>query len=252
MINKQKFGVTLFIILFSYFLILMDNSIIFTSTVKIANDLNMSQAILAWVSNAYTITFGGFLLLAGRLGDLIGRKKIFITGLLIFGMASLFVGLSNSAVMIIVARAIQGIGSAIIAPTSLALLMDNYTGEMRSRAIAYYGATAGIGSSFGLLLGGWLKSGISGDEYRIELGTLPDVESESESDSNSILASEFHSDSASESSSDNDSISDSNNDWSNFPHNDSLPDTGMLNNESVQMLGELFLLLVLLGIKRRK
>lgn len=161
MMNKQKFGVTLFIILFSYFLILMDNSIIFTSTVKIANELNMNQATLAWVSNAYTITFGGFLLLAGRLGDLIGRKKIFITGLLIFGMASLFVGLSNSAAMIIVARVIQGIGSAIIAPTSLALLMDNYTGQMRSKAIAYYGATAGIGSSFGLLLGGWLTSAVS-------------------------------------------------------------------------------------------
>ncbi|WP_027698871.1 MFS transporter [Weissella oryzae] len=161
MTNKKKFGVTLFIILFSYFLILMDNSIIFTSTVKIANDLDMNQATLAWVSNAYTITFGGFLLLAGRLGDLIGRKKIFITGLLIFGISSLFVGLSNSAPMIIIARAIQGIGSAIIAPTSLALLMDNYAGEMRSKAIAYYGATAGIGSSFGLLLGGWLTSAIS-------------------------------------------------------------------------------------------
>lgn len=158
---RTKFGSVLFIILFSYFLNLMDNSIIFTSTVKIANDLGMNQSTLAWISNAYTITFGGFLLLAGRLGDFLGRRRIFVIGLLIFGGASLAVGMANSAVMIILARAIQGIGSAIIAPTSLALLMDYYTGDMRSRAIAYYGATAGIGSSFGLLLGGWLTSTIS-------------------------------------------------------------------------------------------
>lgn len=159
--TRTKFGSVLFIILFSYFLILMDNSIIFTSTVKIANDLGMNQSTLAWISNAYTITFGGFLLLAGRLGDFLGRRRIFVIGLLIFGGACLAVGVANSAVMIILARSIQGIGSAIIAPTSLALLMDYYTGDMRSRAIAYYGATAGIGSSFGLLLGGWLTSTIS-------------------------------------------------------------------------------------------
>lgn len=158
---KQKFGVTLFIILFSYFLILMDNSIIFTSTVKIAAELHMNEAMLSWVSNSYTITFGGFLLLAGRLGDFLGRKTIFLAGLLIFGLSSLAVGLSQSAVMMISFRAIQGVGSAIIAPTSLALLMDNYTGDMRMRGISYYGATAGIGSSVGLLLGGWLTSAIS-------------------------------------------------------------------------------------------
>lgn len=159
--QKQKFGTILFIILFSYFLILMDNSIIFTSTVKIANDLHLNEAALSWVSNAYTITFGGFLLLAGRLGDLLGRKRIFLTGLLLFGLSSLFIGLSHSMFEIISWRAIQGIGSAIIAPTSLAILMDNYEGSMRMRAISYYGATAGIGSSAGLLIGGWLTSAIS-------------------------------------------------------------------------------------------
>lgn len=159
--NKNKYGVVLFIILFSYFLILMDNSIIFTSTVKIAEDLKMDQVTLSWISNAYTITFGSFLLLAGRLGDLIGRKMIFMIGLLIFGLSSMMIGLTDSAFMMMVFRAIQGIGSAIIAPTSLALLMDYYESQMRMRAISYYGATAGIGSSFGLLLGGWLTSAIS-------------------------------------------------------------------------------------------
>ena len=159
--NKKTFGLVLFIILFSYFLILMDNSIIFTSTVKTSRDLNMNEASLSWVSNAYTITFGGFLLLAGRLGDLMGRKIIFVSGLFIFGLSSLAVGLSTSTEMMIIARAVQGIGSAIIAPTSLALLMDSYQGNLRMKAISYYGATAGIGSSFGLILGGWLTSAIS-------------------------------------------------------------------------------------------
>lgn len=159
--NKKTFGLVLFIILFSYFLILMDNSIIFTSTVKISQDLNMNESSLSWVSNAYTITFGGFLLLAGRLGDLMGRKIIFVSGLFIFGLSSLAVGLSTSTEMMIIARAVQGIGSAIIAPTSLALLMDSYQGNFRMKAISYYGATAGIGSSFGLILGGWLTSAIS-------------------------------------------------------------------------------------------
>lgn len=159
--NKKTFGLVLFIILFSYFLILMDNSIIFTSTVKTSQDLNMNEASLSWVSNAYTITFGGFLLLAGRLGDLMGRKIIFVSGLFIFGLSSLAVGLSTSTEMMIIARAVQGIGPAIIAPTSLALLMDSYQGNLRMKAISYYGATAGIGSSFGLILGGWLTSAIS-------------------------------------------------------------------------------------------
>ncbi|MEG1486658.1 MFS transporter [Lactococcus sp.] len=159
--NKKTFGLVLFIILFSYFLILMDNSIIFTSTVKISQDLNMNEASLSWVSNAYTITFGGFLLLAGRLGDLMGRKIIFVSGLFIFGLSSLAVGLSTSTEMMIIAREVQGIGSAVIAPTSLALLMDSYQGNLRMKAISYYGATAGIGSSFGLILGGWLTSAIS-------------------------------------------------------------------------------------------
>ncbi|MCJ0935028.1 MFS transporter [Mammaliicoccus sciuri] len=159
--SKHTFGIVLPIILFSYFLILMDNSIIFTSTVKIAKDLQMDDASLSWVSNAYTITFGGFLLLAGRLGDLLGRKKIFLIGLMIFGISSLLIGISQNDYQIIIFRAIQGIGSAIIAPTSLALLMDTYEAKQRMKAISYYGATAGIGASVGLLLGGWLTSVIS-------------------------------------------------------------------------------------------
>lgn len=156
--HTERFGMTLVITLLSYFLILMDNSIIFTSSLQIGQSLQLNATNLAWVSNAYTLTFGGFLLLAGRLSDLLGRKRIFQLGLLIFAISSLVIGLATNAAMLITARAVQGIGSAIIAPTSLALIMDAYTGEMRNRAIVYYGTTAGIGSTIGLLLGGGLTS----------------------------------------------------------------------------------------------
>ncbi|MBE6080309.1 MAG: MFS transporter [Veillonella sp.] len=149
---------TLVITLLSYFVILMDNSIVFTSSLQIGESLQLDSAHLAWVSNAYTITFGGFLLLAGRLSDLLGRKRIFQLGLVIFALSSLAIGYAQSAAMLIGARAVQGIGSAIIAPTSLALIMDAYIGEMRSKAIAYYGTTAGLGASIGLLMGGALTS----------------------------------------------------------------------------------------------
>lgn len=158
---NQKFGMILPIALFAYFLILMDNSIIFTSSVEIGNSLKLDSSSLAWVSNAYTLTFGGFLLLSGRLSDLLGRKMIFQIGLFIFTLSSLIIGLTQNAGVLIAARAIQGIGSSIIAPTTLALMMDAYRGEMRTRAISYYGATSGIGGSIGLIIGGGLTSFIS-------------------------------------------------------------------------------------------
>jgi len=129
----------------------MDNSIIFTSSVQIGQSLGLSSVALSWVSSAYTLTFGGFLLLSGRLSDLLGRKRILLIGLTIFGISSLLIGISNTPELVIGMRAIQGIGSSIIAPTSLALIMDAYKNNMRQRAISYYGATAGIGSSVGLL-----------------------------------------------------------------------------------------------------
>ena len=156
--TKEKFGMMLPIILLSYFMIVLDNSIVFTSTVKMAQDLHLNAPALSWVSTAYTLTFGGLLLAAGRAGDLVDRKKIFLIGLLIFGISSLLVGLSMDGPMIIAMRALQGVGSAILAPTTLALLMDSYTGYTRTRAITAYGATAGLGSSFGLVIGGLITS----------------------------------------------------------------------------------------------
>lgn len=156
--RKENKGIILAIILISYFMILLDNSIIFTGTVKIAAELNLSQTALSWVSNAYSLTFGGLLLLGGSIGDIIGRKRIFSIGLLIFAVGSLLVGLAGSMMSIVLARVFQGIGSAILAPTSLALLMDSFSGKERTRAIVAYGATSGIGASIGLVIGGLFAS----------------------------------------------------------------------------------------------
>lgn len=152
--QKTKFGIILPIILISYFLILLDNSVVFTSSVKIANALNLSPIATSWITNIYALMFGGLLLIGGRAGDIFGRKKIFIIGLSIFTLGSLLVGSSVNGIMIISMRAFQGIGSAIIAPTSLALLLDNYTGQQRTKAISFYGVTAGLGASLGLVIGG--------------------------------------------------------------------------------------------------
>lgn len=159
--NKQRFGMVLPITLLAYCLIIMDSSILFTSSTEIGRTLNLSAASLSWVSNAYTLTFGGFLLLAGRLSDLLGRRRIFSMGILIFGLSSLIIGTSNNATIVILMRAVQGIGASAIAPTTLALMMDAYQGEMREKAIAYYGMTAGLGASAGLLIGGGLTTWIS-------------------------------------------------------------------------------------------
>lgn len=159
--SRKSFGIVLPIALLSYFLILMDNSIVFTSSREIGADLGLDAVGMAWISNAYTLTFGGFLLLSGRLSDLLGRKQIFQIGMAIFGIASLVVGIATDATMMIIVRAVQGIGSSIVAPASLAMMMDAYEGEQRSKAISYYGATAGIGSIIGLLIGGALTSYIS-------------------------------------------------------------------------------------------
>ena len=156
--TKKRFDWILLVILMSYFMILLDNSIIFTGTVKIAQDLNLNQATLSWVSSAYSLTFGGFLLLGGRAGDLFGRRRVFQVGLVIFGLGSLLVGAAVNAPMIIAARAFQGVGSAILAPTTLAILMDTYEGPERTKAIAYYGAMAGIGASVSLVIGGIFAS----------------------------------------------------------------------------------------------
>ncbi|NNC12520.1 MFS transporter [Planctomonas sp. JC2975] len=154
-------GAILAIILVAYFMILLDNSVIFTALPSLEKGLHLAPAELAWVQDAYTLVFGGFLLLGARAGDILGRKRVFVAGLVVFSIASLLVAVAPTGWWIISARTLQGIGAAIVAPTSLSLLTASFRGEERTKAIAWYSAMAGIGSSLGLVLGGALASWLS-------------------------------------------------------------------------------------------
>lgn len=156
--TRRGFGAILWIVLVSYFLILLNNSLVFTSTVQIRQELGMDASTIAWVSNAYALTFGGFLALSARMGDILGRRKVLLAGLAVFAVASLLVGLAPNQGVLIAMRALQGVGGSMLAPTSLALLMDYYEGRQLTQAISYYGATAGISSSIGLIVGGVIAS----------------------------------------------------------------------------------------------
>ena len=151
----------LVIILTSYFMILLDNSVVFTGLPSIRADLNLSPTQLSWVQDAYTLVFGGLLLLGARAGDILGRRRLFVFGLVVFGVASALIGLAPTGWWIIASRALQGIGAAIVAPTSLALITAYFDGEARAKAVAWYAATAGIGASLGLLVGGALTDLVS-------------------------------------------------------------------------------------------
>ncbi|MGX7730849.1 MFS transporter [Rhodococcus sp. 2H158] len=150
------------IILVSYFMILLDNSIIFTGLPTIGHELDLSPTGLSWVQDAYTLVFGGLLLLGARLGDILGRRRVFVAGLTVFTVASFLVAAAPTGTLLIAARALQGVGAAIVAPSSLSLLAASFPeGRERTRALAWYAATAGLGASLGLVLGGALTSAIS-------------------------------------------------------------------------------------------
>lgn len=147
--------VVLSIILASYFIIILDVSVVITGLPKILAELHFSATSLSWVQSAYTLTFGGFLLLGARAGDILGRKKMYLTGLSIFIITSLMISMAHTPEVMLSARAIQGIGAAILAPSTLALLSTHFAnGQERTRAMAYYSSIAGIGATVGLVAGG--------------------------------------------------------------------------------------------------
>jgi EmrB/QacA subfamily drug resistance transporter len=155
-------GAVLAIILAGYLLILIDVSILMAALPRIHADLGFSATGLSWAQNAYTLTFGGLLLLGARVGDLLGRRRTFSLGIALFTAASLAVGLAQSPAWMISARAVQGIGAAALAPSTLALLSASFPeGPDRTRAMAAYGALAGIGTAFGLIVGGVLTTALS-------------------------------------------------------------------------------------------
>lgn len=154
MTTTRNSAAILTIILVSYFMILLDNSVIFTGLPALAADLGLGPAELAWVQDAYTLVFGGLLLLGARAGDILGRRRVFIFGLIVFVTASLLIAIAPAAWWLISARTLQGVGAAIVAPSALSLLTASFAGAERDRAVAWYAATAGIGASLGMLVGG--------------------------------------------------------------------------------------------------
>ena len=141
----------------AYFMTTLDVSIVTVALPSITQSLHFSQTNLQWVLTAYAITFGGFLLLGGRAGDLWGRRLIFMSGLAIFVAASLTCGLANGPTMLITARAVQGLGAALISPATLAIITTMFeVGQERNRALGIWGAMGGAGAAAGVLFGGLL------------------------------------------------------------------------------------------------
>ena len=135
----------------------LDGTIVIVALPRMQADLNLSDVTKSWVITAYVLTFGGLLLLGGRVGDAIGHKRAFLSGVGVFTIASLVCGLATDGVTLIVARAVQGTGAAVAAPTGLALIATTYAvGNARNRAMAVSAAMQGIGSVLGLVLGGLL------------------------------------------------------------------------------------------------
>jgi EmrB/QacA subfamily drug resistance transporter len=142
-------------------MIILDSTVVNVALPSIQHDLGFSQANLAWVVNAYLITFGGLLLLAGRLGDLVGRKRVFMTGLALFTTASLLCGLANSQGLLIAARFIQGVGGALTSAVILGMVVTMFPEPReQGKAIGVYSFVASAGASLGLLLGGVVTQAI--------------------------------------------------------------------------------------------
>ena len=153
---------TLVLVCLAQFMVILDATIVNIALPTIQHDLEFSQADLQWVVNSYTLLFGGFLLLGGRAADIVGRKKIFIAGVVLFSVASLLNGLSQSSGQLIAFRGLQGLGGALVSPAALSIITTTFPeGPERTKALGVWGAIAAGGGAFGLLLGGILTESLS-------------------------------------------------------------------------------------------
>jgi EmrB/QacA subfamily drug resistance transporter len=157
--GDRRRGRALLVIATAQLMVVLDGTIVNVALPHIQRALGFSGSGLEWVVNAYAVTFGGLLLLGGRAGDILGRRRVFVFGLLLFSAASLLGGFATSQWWLLTARAVQGAGGAVIAPTALALITTNFPeGGERNRAFGVYAAMSGGGSAMGLLLGGLLTT----------------------------------------------------------------------------------------------
>jgi EmrB/QacA subfamily drug resistance transporter len=160
--GSRRLGLALLVIATAQLMVVLDATIVNVALPHVQRALGFSGSGLEWVVNAYAVTFGGLLLLGGRAGDILGRRRVFVFGLLLFSAASLLGGFATTQWWLLTARAVQGAGGAVIAPTALALITTNFPeGPPRNRAFGVYAAMAGAGSAAGLLLGGILTTYLS-------------------------------------------------------------------------------------------
>src|SRR3954452_250116 len=153
--NQSRRWLTLAIVGAAFFMTVLDVAIVNVALPSIEEDLKVTETTVQWVLIAYAITFGGFLLLGGRMADLLGRKRIFLVGLTLFTLASLVCGLANSIGVLIGARAVQGIGAAIIFPAASSIVTTTFReGVERNKALGIWGALGGSGAAAGVLFGG--------------------------------------------------------------------------------------------------
>src|SRR5216683_3702767 len=160
--GPRRLGLALLVLAAAQLMVVLDATIVNVALPHIQRALGFSGSGLEWVVNAYALAFGGLLLLAGRAGDLLGRRKVFIAGLLVFSAASLAGGFATSQAWLLAARAAQGAGAAIVAPTALALITTTFSeGKPRNQAMGVYAAMSVAGGAVGLIAGGLLTTYLS-------------------------------------------------------------------------------------------
>jgi MFS family permease len=152
---RASAGAVLAMVAVAQFMVVLDASVVNVALPSIQRDVGFSEQSLSWVLNAYTLLFGGFLLLGGRAADRLGRRRVFMAGMALFVGASLACGVSQSEGTLLVARGAQGLGGALVSPAALSIILTTFAeGSERNRALAVWGAIAGAGGAVGLLLGG--------------------------------------------------------------------------------------------------
>jgi EmrB/QacA subfamily drug resistance transporter len=152
----------LVVVAVAQFMVVLDASVVNVALPSIQRDVGFSEQSLSWVLNAYTLLFGGFLLLGGRAADRLGRRRLFMAGIALFAGASLACGLSQSEATLLIARGAQGLGGALVSPAALSIILTTFAeGSERNRALAVWGAIAGAGGAVGLLLGGAIVQALS-------------------------------------------------------------------------------------------
>ena len=161
LVLRSRLGaITLVLLCAVQFLDIADSAIVNVALPSIQHSLGFSQQNLQWVASGYILTYGGFLLLGGRLGDLLGRRRMLLTGLAVFAASSLTAGLASSAGLLVAARLVQGIGAAFMAPAALSELTTSFReGKDRNTALGVWGAVSGMAAAAGVFLGGVLSQG---------------------------------------------------------------------------------------------